>query len=95
LVLRRGVGDGGLFELLHDGADILSVVLARWGAGLVEDLTLRGGHNAADAVDEAEGILLGPEVDIERMELVVVLVLVLGIVGRQVPLLVSGDVADC
>lgn len=72
----------------------MAVVLARRWAGLVENLALRGGDNAADAVDEAEGVLLGPEVDVERVQLVVVLVLVLGVVGRQVPLLVAGDVAD-
>jgi hypothetical protein len=70
------------------------VVLARWGAGLVEDLALGRGDDAADAVDEAEGVLLGPEVDVERVQLVVVLVLVVGVVGGQVPFLVALDVAD-
>lgn len=94
LVGRGGVGDGGFLELLHYGAHVVRVLLARRWAGLVEDLALGRGDDAADAVDEAEGVLLGPEVDVEGVQLVVVFVLVAGVVGGQVPLLVALDVAD-
>lgn len=84
------VVDGGALELLDHGADF--GVLARRRAGLVEDLALLGGEHAADAVDELGGVLGRPEVDVDGVELVVVLVLVVGVVGGQMPLLVAGDV---
>ncbi len=63
------------------------VLLARRRrAGLVEDLALCWGDDAADAVDEAEGVGLGPKVDVERVQLVVVFVLVVRVKRGQVPL---------
>ena len=93
-VARGRVGDGGVLELLDYGANVVGVVLARRRAGLVEDLALGRGDDTADAVDEAEGVLLGPEVDVERVQPVVVLALVVGVVCGQVPLLLALDVAD-
>lgn len=53
-----------------------------------------GREDAPDAIEEGQGIVLGPEVDVEGVELVVVLVLVLWIEGGQVPLVLAVDVAD-
>lgn len=87
------VGYGGFLELLDDGADLGG--LAWWGSWLVEDLALCWGQHPTDAIHKLEGILLFPEVNVEGGELVVVFVLVVRIVGREMPLVMALDLADC
>lgn len=74
-----GLRKSDLLELLHHGAGVPR-------ARLVLNVGLGGGQHAADAVDELEGVGLGVEVDVERMELVVILVLVARVVGGKMPL---------
>ena len=71
--------------------------MARRRTRFVEDFTLGGGKDGPDAIDELEGILLSVKVDVDRVEFVVVLVLVVRIVCGQMPLFVSFDFAhyDC
>lgn len=57
------------------------------------DVDLVGGKHATDAIDKVQGVLLGPEVDVEGVKFVVVLVLVSRVICREVPLLVPLDVS--
>jgi hypothetical protein len=68
--------------------------MARRRSRLIQDLALRRGQHAPDAIHKLARILRSPEVDVERVELVVVFVLVVRIVGWQVPFVVSLDLAD-
>lgn len=47
----------------------------------VLDVDLVWGKDASNAIDEGEGIVLGPKVNVEGVELVVIFVFVSGIVG--------------
>jgi hypothetical protein len=49
---------------------------------LILHVNLGGRQDSPNVVEELERILLGPEVDIERVEGIVVFILVMGIVGR-------------
>ena len=65
---------------------------------LISDVDLGWGQDPPDAVDELQGVGLGPEVDVEGVELVVVFVLVMGVVGGEMPLILvnlgAGDPVD-
>lgn len=54
--------------------------------GLVADVDLRGRKDTAGGGNEAEGVWLRVEVDVERVELVVVLGLTAGVESWEVPL---------
>lgn len=60
-----------------------------WRTRLVLHVDLVGRKDTPDAVDEGEGILLCPEVDVEGVEFIVVFVLVPGVVGGQVPFFIA------
>lgn len=59
------------------------------------NIDLVGRQNAPDAIHKREGVVLGPEVDVEGVKLVVVFVLVVRVVRRQVPLFMTSNLADC
>jgi hypothetical protein len=86
------VGDGSLLELLHDRAHVGRVAGRR--PRFIQNFALRRRQHAPDAVDELHGILGRPEVDVERMELVVVFVLVVRVVRWQMPLVVPLNLAN-
>jgi hypothetical protein len=65
----------------------------RWGR-FVENLALRRRKHTPDAIHELDSVLRSPEVDVKRVELIVVFVLVVGIVGWQMPLFVPLNLAD-
>lgn len=58
------------------------------------DVDLIWREDAADTVDEGESILLGPEINVEGMEFIMINVLVSRVVGRQVPFLVAVHIAN-
>jgi hypothetical protein len=90
----HGIGAryGHLLEFLHHRTHFGFV--ARWRSRLVQDLALRRRKHTSDPVEELHGILGHPEVDVERVELVVVFVLVVRVIGWQMPFLVPLDLAD-
>lgn len=68
------------------GRRSLDVWQVRRRTRLIGNLDLSRREKPADAVDELKSVAGGPKVNIERVETVVVLCLVVGIKGRQVPL---------
>lgn len=78
LLDQRAAGSGG--------GRSLDVWRVRRRARLIGDLDLGGREEPADAVDELKSIAGGPKVDVEGVEAVVVLCLIVGVKGRQVPL---------
>ena len=52
----------------------------------VLDLHSIGGHDGFEVCEEGRGILLRPEVEVERMQLVEVFLLVALVVGGKMPL---------
>jgi hypothetical protein len=89
---RNGFRDGGVFKLLDYSANVAR--LTRRRARFVQDLALRWGKHTPNAVDEFEGILMGPEVNVERVEFVMVFVLIVGVVGWEMPLVMPVDLPD-
>ncbi len=80
-VLR--VGNGCVLQLLHDGAH--PRLLRSRGSWLIDDFYLHGRQDPSHAVNELKGVLLRPEVNVERVQLVVVLAVVVRVVGGQMP----------
>ena len=70
---------------------LLLLLRQRRRGRLISDVDLGRRQDPPDAVDELQGVGLGPEVDVERVKLVVVFVLVMGVVGREVPLVLVDD----
>jgi hypothetical protein len=87
-----GVGDGGLLELLHHRAHL--GLWARRRSWFIQDLALRRREHTPDSIDKLTCVMGSPEVDVKGVELVVVLVLVVRVVGGQMPIVVSLDLAD-
>lgn len=62
---------------------MLSLLLSSWWrSGFILDVDLVWGENAPDAVDEGQCILLGPEINVEGVEFIVIYVLVSRVVAR-------------
>lgn len=87
-----GVGDGNFLELLNKGASFGG--LTGWRPGFIEDFALGMGKDAADAVDELEGVLVSPEVEVKGVKFVVIFGLVVGVIGWEVPFFLVIDLAD-
>jgi hypothetical protein len=71
-----------MLKLLHDGAGVCAM---GGRCRLIANVDLGGREEPLNAVDELNGVLLGPEVDVERVQWVVVLVLVAWVERRKVP----------
>lgn len=82
LVVVLGIGDGSRLKLLDDGSHSRWLRRRTW---FIKDLDLGRRKHAPDAVDKLQRILLRPEVDVERMQLVVIFGLVARVVGGQMP----------
>ena len=76
------IRDGDSLESLDHGAR--GGRLWRW-AGFVQNIHLRRGENASHPIDKLQRVGLGPEVYVERMKLVVILILIARVVGREMP----------
>lgn len=86
---RRKMGaDGRLLQLLYNGAHRISMLssICAQGRRRILDLEPARGHNRFQVSEEVGGILLGPEVDIQAMQLIQILLLVPLIVAREMPL---------
>ncbi len=88
--------NGCLLELSHDWTHAVPV-LCQSGRGrggrewCVAEVESAGSHDGLEMTDEDRGILLRPEVDIQAVELVEVLLLVARVVSWETPLLLILD----
>lgn len=84
-MLVRGVCDSYVFQLLDHGTHVLRVRRRCDRFVLYSDLVLW--QDSSDAVYEEDGVFFHPEVYVQRVQFVHVLVLVPGIEGREMPVL--------